>query len=356
MKKTLLFQLGVTYLFFLLFLFSCKGSESDEGNNTATYLTISSEGGNEKLLGKTFTFKIKDNLNNDITAESEIYVNKQLIKGNLYTPTEKGLYSISAKYRDLPVNPISVNAVISDGTSFKHRILYEDFTGVWCGNCTRAGARLKNLKAQTDDGFVFLGIHGPNGQDPWSNATTTELEIFKSVTGADLGWPTMFINRNIIWPDTENYTDMSLPLAQLKASSKIGIKMSSTVSGNNLNVDTRISFTQNFTGLKIAAFIAEDNLVWKQKNYVPALGDPTIYDYVHHNVLRNKLTSSVAGENIADSQTVISNEYSRSFQYSIPSDFNRNNLKIIIMVLDGSGNLLNVREEKIGITNNYEFL
>lgn len=354
MKKTLLFPFTVTYI--LLLLFSCKGSESDEGGTTSTYLTISSEGGNEKLLGKTFTFKVKDNLNNDITAESEIYVNNELIQGYQFTPIEKGVYKINAKYRDLPVNPISVNAVISDGTSFKHRILYEDFTGVWCGNCTRAGAREKNLKAQIGDEFVFMGIHGPNGQDLWSNATTTEMEIFKNVTGADLGWPSMFINRNTLWPDTENYTDMSVPLAQLKASSKIGIKISSVISGNNLAVDTQISFTQNFTDLKIAAFIVEDDLIGKQKNYVPALGSPTIDDYVHHNVLQNKLTSSVAGENIPDSQTVISNEYSRSFQYSIPSDFNRNNLKIIIMILDGIGNLLNVREEKIGITNNYEFL
>ncbi|KPE51510.1 Omp28-related outer membrane protein [Chryseobacterium indologenes] len=354
MKKKLLFSFYV--VFSLLQILSCSGSESDEGDSTATYLIISSEGGNEKLLGKTFTFKVKDNLNQDITAETEIYVNNQLINGNLYTPGEKGTYTVSAKYKALPVNPISVTAIINEGINFKHRILYEDFTGTWCGNCTRAGARAKNLALQTDDGFVFLGVHGPSGQDPWSNAVSTELELFKNVTGADLGWPTMFINRNTMWEDTENYTDMSVPFSQLRASSKIGIKIGSTVSGNALNIDTKISFAQNFTGLKIVAFIVEDELVGKQKNYIPALGPPTIYDYVHHNVLRNKLTSSVAGENIPDAQTMISSEYARSFQFSIPSDYNRNHLKIIVAVLDGSGTVLNVREEKIGVTNNYEFL
>lgn len=348
------------FLFLIIFIIpcavSCDGSESDEGNKTVTYISITSEGGNEKLLGKAFTFQVKDNLNNDITTESKIYVNNKLISGNLYAPNEKGTYIITAKYKDLPVNPISVNSIIIDGTNFKQRILYEDFTGTWCGNCTRAGARAKNLKAQMDDGFVFIGIHGPSGQDPWSNTTNTELEIFKSVTGSDLGWPTMFINRNTLWPDTENYTDMSLPLAQLKASSKIGIKISSTVSGNLLNIETRTLFTENFNALKIAAFIVEDDLVGKQKNYVPALGPPTIYDYVHHNVLRNKLTSSVAGENIPDAQTVTSSEYSRAFQYSIPSECNRDHLKIIVMILDGNGSVLNVREEKIEISNDYEFL
>jgi hypothetical protein len=354
MKKKLLF-LNCVILIFLV-LSSCRGSASDEGDVVATYLTISSEGGNEKLLGKSFTFKIKDNLNNDITEESEIFVNNQPINGNLYTPAEKGVYIISAQYRNLPVNPISVNAVINDGVNFKHRILYEDFTGTWCGNCTRAGARAKNLKLQTDDGFVFIGIHGPSGQDPWSNAVSAEVEQFKNVTGVDLGWPTMFINRNTMWDDTENYTDMSMPLAQLKAFSKIGIKIGSLVSGNTLNIDTRISFAQNFSGLKMAAFIVEDELVGKQKNYVPALGPSIIYDYVHHNVLRDKLTATVAGENIPDSQTGISNEYSRSFQYAVPSGYNRDHLKIIVMIMDSNGTVLNVREEKIGITNTYEFL
>jgi len=201
-----------------------------------------------------------------------------------------------------------------------------------------------------------MGIHGPGGQDPWSNVVSTEAEIFKNVTGVDLGWPSMFINRNIMWDDTENYTDMSIPLAQLKAFSKIGIKIGSSLSGNTLNIDTRISFAQNFSGLKIAGFIVEDELVGKQKNYVPALGPSTIYDYVHHNVLRDKLTATVAGENIPDSQTKISGEYLRSFQYAIPSDYHREHLKIIVMVMDGSGTVLNVREEKIGITNTYEFL
>lgn len=354
MRKKIIFLFIVNFCFFILS--SCKGSESDEGNTTPTYLTISSAGGSEKLLGKTFIFQVRDNLKNDITAESQIYINNQLITGNQYTPAEKGTYTVNAKYNGLPVNPISISAIISDGANFKHRILYEDFTGVWCGNCTIAGAREKNLKAQTDDGIVFIGIHGPNKKDPFSNSTSTEMEKLKSV-GSDYFWPSMFINRNTYWEDNGNYADMSLPLAQLKAYSKIGIRIGSAISGNTLNINSRISFTQNFTGLKMVAFIVEDDIIYKQTNYyTPALGPPYIYDYVHHNVLRDKLTSSVAGEEIPADQTTVSNEYSRSFQYTISSELNQNNLKIIVIILDGNGNALNVREEKIGVTNNYEFL
>lgn len=352
MKKRLLFPSIV--ILNSLFLFSCKGSESDEGNNEVTYITIASEGGNEKLLGKTFTFKVKDNLTNDVTPESKIYVNDQLISGNTYTPTEKGSYTVKASYKSLPINPIAVNTVVNDGVSFKHRILYEDFTGTWCGYCTVALARHDNLSTQTED-FVFIGIHGPEGTtDPWSNSTSTELEVLKNVSE----WPAMYINRTTPWPYDSNYTDMSVPLSQLSAYSKVGIGLNSTITGNTVNAETKIFFTQNFSNLKIAAFIVEDKLVHNQKNYIGGLygGASTIYNYVHHNVLRSKLTSSVTGEAIPSTQTALSNEYSRSFQYTIGAGFNPNNLKIIVMILDGNGTVLNVREAKIGTNNSYEFL
>lgn len=352
MKKTVLFLTTVIFIFSTIM--SCAGSESDEGKNSVTYLTITSEGGSEKLLGKTFTFKVKDNLTNDITLESQIYVDGQLISGNTFTPTEKGTYEIVAKCKNLPVNPISIHSVINNGVSFKHRILYEDFTGTWCGYCTIALARHDNLALQTED-FVFIGIHGPEGTtDPWSCPTSTEMQFLKNVTE----WPAMYINRNTNWAYDSNYTDMSLPLSQLKAFSKIGIKINSTLSGNSAQIEAKVSFTENFNNLKIVAFIVEDELIHDQKNYIPTLygGSSYIYNYKHHNVLRNKLTSSVSGEAIPSSQTILSGEYARTFQYTIPAGFNINHLKTIIMIMDENGAVLNVREEKLGTSNNYELL
>lgn len=354
MKKmrAILYLIIVSIVCFLFH--NCRGSESDEGLASVTYAKINSEGGIEKLLGKTFTFKIKDNLSNDVTSESQIFVDGQLIVGNSYTPTKQGNYAVTAKYKDLPINPISINVVVTSGVSFKHRILYEDFTGTWCGYCTIALARHDNLKNQTND-FVFIGIHGPSGTtDPWSNATSTEMEILKNVSE----WPAMYINRSTIWNYDSNYTDMSVPLAQLKAFSKIGIKMSSSISGTMANVTANAFFTENYTNLRMAAFVVEDHLIHDQKNYINTLygGNSNIINYEHEGVLRNKLSNSVTGDIIPNDQSIISNEYSKSFQYTIPADYNHNNLKIIIMITDQNGTVLNVREEKLNINNNYEFL
>ncbi|MBL1219649.1 Omp28-related outer membrane protein [Chryseobacterium sp. L7] len=352
MKKSLIFLIHGILVFFVLS--ACQGSASDEGNAEVTYLTVTADGGNEKLVGKTFVFKVKDNLTNDVTSQSLIYINNQMISGNTFTPTEKGSYTVRAEYRDLPINPISVKAVVSSGISFKHRILYEDFTGTWCGYCTIALARHDNLAHQTED-FVFIGIHGPAGTtDPWSNDTGTEMETLKNVTE----WPAMFINRNTVWPYDSNYTDMSLPLGQLSAFSKIGIKMKTSGSGNTFTTEASVLFTEDFTHLKIAAFLVEDGLVHHQKNYISSLygGSSYIYNYVHHNVLRSKLTSSVTGENIPNTQTATSSEYIRAFQYTVPAGYNADKLKIIIMITDSNGTVLNVREEKINTNNTYEFL
>lgn len=352
MQKRLIFLICVNIIF--LVLFSCEGSASDEGQSAVTYLTITAEGGNEKLVGKTFSFKVKDNLSRDVTSQSQIYIDGQLIPGNTFTPAENGTYSVSAQYDQLPLNPIQIKAVIGDGLIFRHRILYEDFTGTWCGYCTIALARHDNLASQTED-FVFIGIHGPAGtSDPWSNDTSTEMETLKNVSE----WPAMFINRNVLWSFDSNYTDMSVPLGQLNAYSKIGIKIHSTVTGNTASVLASALFSENFTDLKMAAFVVEDGLQHNQKNYISTLygGGSTIYNFTHHNILRNRLTSSVNGDSIPKTQTVAANEYTRNFQYTIPPIYHPDRLKIIIMILDGNGTVLNVREEKINSTNTYEFL
>jgi hypothetical protein len=332
---------------------SCRGSASDEGENAVTYIAVTSEGGVEKLLGSTFTFKVQNNLNQDVTAESKIFVNGNLISGNSYIPAKEGNYKITAEYKNYPGNPINVSTVINEGINFKHRILYEEFTGTWCGYCTIGLARHDNLALQTQD-FVFIGIHGPVGTtDPWASSLSTEMENLKNVSE----WPTMYINRNKLWQYDSDYTNMSVPLSQLNAFSKIGIKMGSNISGNNVTTNVNVLFTDNFTNLKIASFIVEDELVHDQKNYILTLygGAPTLYGFVHHNVLRSKLTP-ITGESIPNDQTSISKEFSKNFQYTIPANFNQNNLKIVIMIIDGSGKVLNVREEKLGINNNYEIL
>ncbi len=355
MKKYLPFNKVTAFIFLVIsfFLVSCAGSESDEGDGIATFLTISSDGGNEKLLGKTFTFTVKDNLNNNITAQSTIFVNNQPITGNTFTPTTKGNYNIKAEYKNLPINPITVSAVVNEGTNFKHRILYEEFTGTWCGYCTIGLARHEQLLLQTQD-VVFMGVHGPQGSpDPWASAAGTEMQVFKNVAE----WPTMYLNRTTIWPYDSNYTNMSLPLSMLNASSKIGIKISSSFSGNNLSANVKVFFAKDYNNLKLAAYIVEDNLVHNQKNYNSNLygGVETIVNFVHHNVYRDKLTA-IGGDAVANTSSAFSSEFSKDLQYTIPAAYNKTNLKIVVMVLDGNGTVLNVREEHIGNENQYEFL
>ena len=47
---------------------------------------------------------------------------------------------------------------------FKKRVLIEDYTGTWCGNCTRVAHAIDEVKAQSDK-VVTVAIH--NGNDPY---------------------------------------------------------------------------------------------------------------------------------------------------------------------------------------------
>ena len=47
---------------------------------------------------------------------------------------------------------------------FKKRVLIEDYTGTWCGNCTRVAYAIDQVNAESDKA-VTVAIH--NGNDPY---------------------------------------------------------------------------------------------------------------------------------------------------------------------------------------------
>ena len=56
---------------------------------------------------------------------------------------------------------------------FKKRVLIEDYTGTWCGNCTRVSYAIEQVKAQNDK-VVTVAIH--NGHDPFHFAGIAPLK------------------------------------------------------------------------------------------------------------------------------------------------------------------------------------
>ncbi|MEN2433870.1 Omp28-related outer membrane protein [Weeksellaceae bacterium A-14] len=359
LKKVLeTFNKFIALLLISTLLIHCSGSPSDEGDGVVTYIKISSDK-TTIIIGDKFVMKATDNLNNDVTSESKFYINGALNPdGNIFTPHETGEYTITAKYGTFQSKPLQIQTEAATGINYVHRILYEDFTGTWCGNCPIATARYENLINQNDK-VVFLGIHGPQGtNDPYINSTSQGIIDALKVQA----YPTILLNRKTKWSTSNNnYTDMSLPLSLIKASSKIGISATSRMNGRVVSGTVNLNFAENFQGLKIAMYIVENNLVYDQHNYFngsggkPVLhnGENPIVGYVHHNVVRDRLTD-ISGENIPDSQSQNSTFYSKNFSYTVPSEYNIDNTKLIIVVMDSNGEAQNSREITLNTDNTLE--
>ena len=349
----------VSLIFILCFAISCSGSESDEGENTVTYITISSSEKNV-LLGNYVKFRATDNLNNDISSNAVFLVNGQPINGNEYTPVAVGTYTVTAKMSDFISKPLTFSVNSATGVNFVYRMLYEDFTGTWCGNCPIASVRYENLLKENNK-VVFLGVHGPQGtNDPYINSASQGI-----INNAGVwGYPTILLNRSSTWStNNNNYTDMSFAISKIKPYSKIGIATDTHINGNSVTGSVSISFAEGFSNLKLAIYAVENDLIYPQHNYFNGSGGkPVLYggvalitDYKHHNVLRGSLTD-VGGDAISSENTQNGSIYTKSISYNLPAGVNPNNTKLIVIVFSNNKEALNTREVEIGNKNNLETL
>jgi len=337
---------------------SCSGNMSDDGMDVVTYIKLSSSEGST-IKGKTVNFTVTDNLNNDVTAKSEFYIDGILnADGASFTPLESGKYEVVAKMDGLKTKPFTLEVVTLSGVNFVSRLLYEDYTGTWCGNCPLAVVRYENLLLKNEN-VVFMGVHGPkNSGDPYINETSLAIINLKDVWA----FPKILINGKYSWATNDNnYTDMSFPLGYMQPSSKIGISVSTQLSGNSVSGEVNISFAQTYQNLKMAVFVVENDLHYPQHNYFNGQGGmPLFYDgvpivenYTHHNVLRDKLTA-VAGDAIPAAQSQENMIYTKAINYNVPANFVKANTKLIVIIMDGNNVVLNTREAVIGTENSLE--
>ncbi len=354
MKKPLLLLLLFTFL-----LNSCAGSESDEGRDVVTFVKLSASE-NLVLLGNSVKFNLVDNLNNDVTDKATFYINGKINEsGPVFKTEHLGEYNITATYEKFTIKPLKLSVIKPEGTIYTHRILYEDFTGTWCGNCPIAGERFNRLIAQNDKA-VIVGIHGPTVQaDPYTNEASMAIISDLKVTA----YPTILLNHTKNWSTANFSLDVAFGLAEIKPYSRVGIGITTKLDGNTLSGEYKVAFAQNYDNLKLIVYIVEDKIVYPQHNYFngsggkPILygGVPIIPNYENHNVLRALLTPA-KGENIPSTNTQNNTEYLKNFSYTIPANFNKENVKIIVAVLNGQNEVLNVREALPNTTNVLEAL
>lgn len=238
-------------------------------------------------------------------------------------------------YAEIPVNS-AVDAPPVSG-QFQKNVLVEDYTGTWCGNCTRVAYGIEKVLEATDRAVV-VAIH--NGNDPYHFADYQPLKDMIS-PDHDLELPQARLNRVITWIDPDTNLQDAINLTSNNCG--LGIAMTSTVADGNIDLDVKVKCAQNFSNLKLVVYVLEDNLIYRQINYSSIYygGVHVLNNFEHDHVLRSSLThvtgNPIGGTNF--DQTVTT-----SFSIPVPSSVsNVENMSFVAIVTDANNNAINSR-------------
>lgn len=233
---------------------------------------------------------------------------------------------------------------------FKKNVLIEDYTGTWCGNCTRVAYGIDQVLLQTDK-VVTVAIH--NGNDPYHFENFLPLRDLIMPGSPALELPQSRLNRIITWlsPEPSN-------IQQVKSltgnNSGLGLALSSTVSNGMIDIDVKIKFVQNYSDLKLVVYLLEDHLIRNQANYTSYYGNVNpVPNYEHNHVLRLNLTD-LLGDVITESTTA-GQQITKSFSIPIPTNVsNPDNISFAAFIVQSDNLSLNARHADLNENQTYQ--
>lgn len=236
-----------------------------------------------------------------------------------------------------------VNDSITSGY-FTKRVLIEDYTGTWCGNCTRVALAIERVLEKTNRAEI-VAIH--NGDDPYHFPGIDPLKNLIYPGIADLPLPTSRLNRTVVWkfPETSNI-QQAVDLTGYNCG--LGLAVNSTMSGQNIDLNVKVKFAEAYQNLKLVVYLLEDNLNYFQVNYTSTYhgGLNPIPNYDHDNVVRSTVTN-IMGDAMGTSFAAGST-FERSFNVSVPADVeNSANIRFVAFVVGEDSKAINVRSASI---------
>ena len=303
------------------------------------------------MTGDVLSFNVTGNNTSNLTASARFFVNTTAISANTFTTTAAGTLSVYATYvtpANVTLTSPTVQVTVQQAINFNKRVLIEDYTGTWCQYCPRISYAIEQVRAQTADAVV-VAIHR-GGSDPFNYTPAVTLENLINLQG----YPTGMLNRKTEWtyPETSNIAQAVNLTSGINP--RVGLAMNTTLTGNTATVNVNVKFGQNFSNLKLVVYALQDNLVYNQTNSTSYYGGVNpIVNFDYDDVLRGFLTLSILGDGISGS-TNLNDTYTRSFTYTIPSNYVVANMHYVAFVIDANGNALNARNAGNNVTQTFE--
>ncbi len=331
---------------------ACTKTESqfDESNsNLKETITLQPSAFNSSA-GTNISFLIISSKNNaNVTADCNIYVNGSSITGSSYTFSQPGTYAVYAKRGDLATAVVTLIVVQVNSGTYVHKVLLEEYSGTWCGNCPRLLYGVDLLMQQSNK-VIFVGTH-LFGSDPFITSQGNSLAQNQGVNGV----PNGKINRTTNWTGPQ-YENVNQVINEIQPSAIAGLAINSTTANNNLNITVKFNYKEPLgANTKLTVYITEDKLYYMQSNYSANLygGLSSIPNFEYHSVLRS-VVSNIGGDDVSS----FGNANEKIYSLTVPPNIaNLGNAKIVAFITNtATGKVVNVQEAKVGENKLFENL
>jgi hypothetical protein len=362
------------FVFIISNLLTSCGTEEEVGEEQLS-LSLSSV---SVAVGSTVTFNSASSIAGDVTSETTFFVNGTEIDGNTFVPSEVNeANEVYATYNGLTTETMNFASTEVTPSAYTQKVLVEDYTGTWCGNCPRMNTIMHYLTDYSDRIVpTAIHVHG-SPTDPWTYEFEEEMTAPENynIPGAPMG---RFNRTHILNMDDSQLcpNDRSVYEAQadvfLNQVAPLGLAINSTLNGNNLNIQIKVGFaTDEIPDARLVVNLLEDGLIHEQVNYYSGSGydcDPEfnysdmpshIPNFEHNHVLLKSYTD-VFGDEIPAGQISNGGVYERDFDVSLPSSVtNSSNLTIVAFVLGNGGEIsnrgvINVQSAPVGVNQDFD--
>lgn len=343
----------LTLLLIFLTILSCSKTEENVplGQETAE-ISVDELVRRASLRNQEIPFTILNEAGDDVSSSATFYVDGEAIEGNVFSSETIGDFEVYGVYVENDVE-ITTNTEPFSVIIPKRKVVVEDYTGTWCGNCPRVTAAIEDLHEVTND-IAVVAIHqtASSLEDPMHFDQVTDLHDVFDVAGL----PAARINRTTSWSQPHELSDIT---GMAGVNTDLAISVNSELTGNNLIVQINVvSENGTLPNDKLVVYLVESGIVYPQTNYFNEdpdspyfeQGNP-ILDFVHNEALRASL-SNITGDNIATTAALV--EYQTNYNYTVPEDFNKDNLSLVVMVVNEDNTARNAQFANLNQDKAYE--
>ncbi|MFL9844892.1 hypothetical protein [Flavobacterium rhizosphaerae] len=189
-------------------LFTSCSNDDDSGSNKETAIVLTADA-QTVTVGETFTFTVKNNLDENVTSDATIYVNNVAQSGNTFEATQVGSFTVHATKDDLTSNDITVVVAANPATSVSVAV---SATEVNVGDEVTFTATTNTSVDVTEDAVFYVNdvaIEG-NAFTPDASGSYSVHAVYQELTSEDVMFTATLEGTNIaLLNGTEYTTDKS---------------------------------------------------------------------------------------------------------------------------------------------------